>query len=212
MFHTESAEGGGSTSFQMDAPITFIPAMLDGSCGTSPSKHKQTVLGMVFMETMIMARNMWCIPEMIRSMINMGTMQSMLGSWRNTRDFILQCMLALIETCMLIMVFPAFLVMPGLAFTVLCIGSASVVTMISWPLYGEQVIRCTAKGQQNDDCMDERWIYINGAMTRFGFSIQLQSLADNILRIATINCAPNVCNYLLFLVVRSLEFIIKLAA
>jgi hypothetical protein len=86
------------------------------------------------------------------------------------RDICLQMMLSLIEICILVMVVPCFLAMPGMAFTCMCCICAFTIMLISWPMNGEQVVRCVAKGRAMENqaqYADERWVYINGAMTRY---------------------------------------------
>lgn len=152
--------------YSSSSAVTFIPAMIDGSCGTSPVMHRYTPMQMMLNDMRIMAQNMRCLPEMMGSMMSLGMMQSTLGSWRNLRDMCLQVILTVMEMWMVVMMLPAFLAMPGLAFAVWCCICTMTIATLSWPLKGDQVIRCTSKGQQSDQHADERWVYINGAMTR----------------------------------------------
>lgn len=120
-----------------------------------------------------MVQNMMCIPEMMGSMITMDMMMGMLGSWVNIRDMCLQMMLCMMEICMMVVVIPFFLAMPGMAFMYLCCICACAIMMMCWPMNGERVMRCEAKEsrerpeRQREECADERWVYINGSMTRY---------------------------------------------
>jgi hypothetical protein len=153
--------------------VTFIPAMMDGACGTSPTIQRMSSMQIMMMDMKVMAQNMKCIPEMIGSMMNREMMTGMLSSWMNMRDMCLQMMLWVIEMCMMVMVIPCFLAMPGVAFMCMCCMCACAIMMLCWPMNGERVMRCEARGskerpeRQREECADERWVYINGAMTRY---------------------------------------------
>ena len=153
-----------------NSSVMFIPSMMDGSCGTSPTMQKMSSMQMIMMDMKVMAQNMICIPEMIRSLMNTDTMQKMCSSWMNIRDMGLQIMLYIIEMCMMVMIIPCFLAMPGMAFLCICCVCVCTIMILCWPMNGDQVVRCMADGmpsENQDKFTDERWVYINSAMTRY---------------------------------------------
>jgi hypothetical protein len=202
-FRRNSAEEGIKSSKSCLTPspaprsantaITFIPAMIDGSCWTSPAMHKKTPMQAIFYEMRIMAQNMRCIPEMMGSLLSLKMARNMFRSWIDVRDICLQVILATTEMWMLVMVLPAFLTMPGLPFMVLCCICACAIAMLAWPLKGDQVITSAGKGQQTDQFADERWIYINSIMIRYRPSQNPPNDANR--PIATTKCDPISYNY-----------------
>jgi hypothetical protein len=161
-----------------NSSVTFIPAMMDGSCGTSPTMQRMSPMQMMMMDMKIMVQNMMCIPEMIGSMMTMDNMMDMMGSWTMMRDTCLQTMLCMIEMCMVVVMIPCFLMMPGMAFMCMCCMCGCAILMICWPMNGEQMMRCAGRGQQMDQYADERWVYINGAMTRYEISHSILSSSN----------------------------------
>ena len=149
--------------------VTFIPAMMDGSCGTSPTMQRLSLMQMIAMDVKVMAQNLMCIPEMVCSMLTLEMVFSMCDSWTNTRDLCLQTILCTIEMFMIVLVIPCFLAMPGIAFMCTCCMCACAIKVLCWPMNGVRVMRCIANGktkENQDKFTDERWLYINGAMTR----------------------------------------------
>ena len=67
--------------------VTFIPSMMDGSCGTSPAVPKLSAIEMLIGDVNVMLRNWTHIPGMmIRSIMNM-----------RLTDMCLQMMLSMME-------------------------------------------------------------------------------------------------------------------
>jgi len=166
----KSMNSSSPSPLPSNSSVTFIPAILDGSCGTSPTMQRMSSTQMIVMDIKVMAHNMICFPEMIGSLITVDKMTSVFGSWINLRDICLQMLLCVMEMCMVAMVIPCFLAMPGIAFLTMCCLCAFAISLICWPMNGEQVMRCVAKGQVMDSQVqyaDEKWVYINGAMTRY---------------------------------------------
>jgi len=155
------------TPLSSSSSVTFIPAMMDGTCGTSPALQRMSPMQMLMMDMKIMAQNMICIPEMIGSMMTTDNMMETMGSWTMVRDTCLQTMLCVAEMCMLCLALPCFMMMPGMAFMCMCMMCAAVIMMMCWPMNGEQIMRCAAQGQMMDSYPEERWVCINGAMTRY---------------------------------------------
>lgn len=56
-----------------DCSVTFIPSMMDGSCGTSPAVQKLSTMEMLIGDVNVMVQNRTHIPGMMMgSIMNMG--------------------------------------------------------------------------------------------------------------------------------------------
>ncbi|KAL3423690.1 hypothetical protein PVAG01_05437 [Phlyctema vagabunda] len=159
------------------AGVTFVPAMIDGSCGTSPVSYRQTPIHLFWNDVKLMAHNLDCIPEMARTICTLETVRDVFETWKSARDILLQILLAIVQICALSIVIPAYLFLPGAAFLGGCITLACTVAILSSPLKGRRVVR--NKGYIDMEYSDERWIYVNGSMTSHNqLEKQLTKLSD----------------------------------
>lgn len=150
--------------------ITFIPAMMDVSCGTSALDCRLTPMQMVMADVKAMARNgVRCFPSMLRSTITRQSGMSLFATWTNVRDYFLQTCLSMIEISMLgsMCMIPLMMALP--AMVVVTMGAICICSILalSVPLNGKQVLQSRMPADHpTDEFSDEHWIYVNGMMTR----------------------------------------------
>ncbi|RDW71720.1 hypothetical protein BP5796_07754 [Coleophoma crateriformis] len=147
----------------MDSSVTFIPAMIDGSCGTTPLSFRETPLQLLLNDLKIIGQNFACVPEMARSLCTLKSVKDLFESWRAFRDLLLQILLALIEIVALVMAVPMFLALPGGLFLGGCLIFGCVVALLSMPLKGSRILRNRHYAEGEFD--DERWVFVNGSLT-----------------------------------------------
>jgi len=150
--------------------VIYIPAMMDGSCGTMPMHHRQSPVQIMMREMRIMAQNtMICLPDMVRSMWATHTsgrnmMMSMGGM--DMVEACTQAMLGVMELCYMMFLVPACMMLPGFFMVPACLACAAMIYMLCWPMNGDQVVRCPCPTLGSEATADERWVCINGSMTR----------------------------------------------
>jgi hypothetical protein len=153
-----------------DGAVSYIPAMMDGSCGTMPMHHRQTPMRIMMRELKIMMQNVViCVPEMLRSMWfheMSGRRMIMSMSGLDIMDAYLQIMLGMMEMCFVTLFIPAFIMLPGFILASACAVFAATIALMCWPMNGDRVIRCPSSTLHSEETADEKWIYINGSMTR----------------------------------------------
>jgi hypothetical protein len=87
------------------------------------------------------------------------------------RDTTLQVLLAVLQLWVLVLAIPAFLLLPGILFAAMYFIGTFLNTALLWLLKGNRV--CPSSQQEfpnSDEFSDERWIFINGSMTRYARS------------------------------------------
>ena len=157
---------------QSASGVTFLPAMMDVSCGTMPISRRQSGMTMILTDMRIMVQNIIdCYPDMIRSLWAMDLGRSVMGSIKimDMVDLGLQMILGMMQIFMMMAMVPACMMLPGVMLLPACMTYVGVCMMLCWPLNGETVMRCSCcKQRAPDDIMaEERWIHINGSMTRY---------------------------------------------
>lgn len=156
-----------SPAMMTDAPVMFIPGMMDASCGTSPTHHRNPPMRMMLDDMKVMLQNMQCLPEMAMSMWSMEFGSSMIMSWMDIRDICLQMMLLMVEMCGMMLCLPMMMCLPGMVCLPMYVLFAGIIALFAMPLNQDQVVQTPMPpGRNMDDFMDERWIYMNGSMTR----------------------------------------------
>jgi len=161
-----------------DIPITFIPAQIDGMCGTTAPCNVQMPMSLMREQCMAFVRSMSCMPTMMRSLFSMGMMKEYMRSPMACRDLMLQCCLGMMQMCMMMAMVPVMMTMPGIMVMMGMMVCWMMVMMCMWPLNkGERVMKMIPQGmtmREGEECADECWIYVNGMMTRY-VSPHLQS-------------------------------------
>jgi len=148
--------------------VTFLPAMVDASCGTSATHHRQTTAQMFLNDLRIVTQSVRCIPQMARSVLSMKFARSIPRSVPDIWDICLQGILSILEFWALIIAVPAFLYLPGIVFVPLCGVFIALVRVLSWPLNKSPLVR-TSRGLKDSTRVfpEETWMFIPGSATRY---------------------------------------------
>jgi hypothetical protein len=147
--------------------VNFIPAQIDGLCGTIPAHHKVATLGLVMDDLRVLIQNISCLSAMAKAACSANVLRSLFKNPADARDTILQLCLASIQVCVLAIALPAFLSLPGFLFIGLVNGLWALTLAMTWPLSGPRVlISEREKAPMIGEFSDERWIYVNGMMCR----------------------------------------------
>ncbi|KAI9744100.1 MAG: hypothetical protein M1818_002252 [Claussenomyces sp. TS43310] len=171
-----SAESAGSDLQPEQNPPTvtesvvdFIPAQIDGLCGTCPSRQKQTSRHVFLTDLLVLFQNIGYVPRM--AMLSYAPKR-----WRSTPSLAgetaLHCSLALAQVCMLSTAVLCFFLLPGLVLATWVALCWIVTAALSWPLNGPAIVRIMPgkAAPMTEDFSDECWLYINGMMTRHAMS------------------------------------------
>jgi hypothetical protein len=90
-----------------------------------------------------------------------------IGEWKDVRDIALHVLLIIIEFWGTVVILPAFLVLPGIVFSILCVMSAGVIAVLTWPLHGSRVVSSGKERKNNlEQISGVKLLYINGSITR----------------------------------------------
>ena len=158
---------GTQSSAISGSAVTFVPGMMDGSCGTSPVHYRNTLMRIMLDDMKVMAQNMHCLPDMVMSMWSMEFGKDMFMTWMDIRDCGLQMMLLTVELWGMMCAIPMIMYLPGMISMPMCALIACCIAVLSMPSNGDQMMRSSMpSGRSSDEFPDERWICINGSMTR----------------------------------------------
>lgn len=157
-----------SSQVKSSVKVNFIPAQIDGLCGTFPAHHKQAPSQLLFRDLGVIGQNLRCLPAMAMSMLSKKALRNHFGKSIDARDTLIQILLAVAQVWMAAVALPAFLLLPGLMF-VSCVAACWLfTTALTWPLYGSAVVMSDLKETPISQVLaDERWIYVNGMMCRY---------------------------------------------
>jgi hypothetical protein len=76
-------------------------------------------------------------------------------------------LLVIVEFWGIVIILPAFLVLPGILFTIVYVMGAGLVAVLLWPLHGSRVVSSRKERKESqEEFAGEKWLYINGSMTR----------------------------------------------
>lgn len=157
-----------STHMLSGASVTMIPAMMDKSCGTSSVYNRMTPMRIMMDEMRVMLRNMSCVPDMMMSIWSMQLDMGMFSTWMDMRDACLQMMLMIVECWAMMFCMPMMLYMPGIVSMTMCVALTCCIMILAMPMNGKRVVRCSMPSARGmDEFSDEKWIFVNGAMTRY---------------------------------------------
>lgn len=149
------------------AVVTLIPSQIDGLAGTSAQMYRQSSLQLARKELKVMLQNVRCLPKMATSASVAELKKEYLRSYGTTKEMALQACLMGVETWFLLVMVPLFLCAPGAVFVVAACVVAGLVGMLARGLNGRRVVK-SGKGDSSmvDEFADERWLFVNGIMTR----------------------------------------------
>jgi hypothetical protein len=155
------------TTLKANTPMTYIPPLIDGACGTVLRAEQPTA--MLFWEdakAMVRAG-----PAFSRSLWNQVLCSGNNMSWADMTDVCVHVTLTLLELTMMVNFIPVFLFLPGFFFVVWLGFCLMLIAGLSRIVNGKnRVIRCAAgsdgwmMGQESED---ERWIYVGGMDLRY---------------------------------------------
>ncbi|KAM0323724.1 hypothetical protein ACHAQA_008661 [Verticillium albo-atrum] len=154
-----------SAGKQTCPPVTYIPALIDGACGTLPLAQKP-VLGLLRDNL----RDLWAMAPELRAALR-GSLIRRPGerlSGAQVKDIAVQTCLSIAEVGMLLAVVPVWLFMPGIVFATWVAMSLAVVFGLSWLLNEDSVIiSCDGSDSlaMDSETEDERWIFVSGIGT-----------------------------------------------
>lgn len=143
--------------------VAFIPAQIDGLCGTSPSHNSQTPMQLLMADLRILMQNIRCIPSMTRTMCSPKVLQNSLGATAGVRDVIIHCSLAIMQVCMVFLALPMFVLLPGFIYTACMTMCWAIMALMLQPLKGSRIVTSSRDclPAMREDFSDERWIFVN---------------------------------------------------
>ncbi|KAM7201565.1 hypothetical protein V8F20_004793 [Naviculisporaceae sp. PSN 640] len=170
------------------SPMTYIPPLCDGACGTTP-RSQMPMMELMMQDMMTMVRMM---PTICWAMV----MQRRHMSWADMGHMMLQIMLACMEMCMMVCAVPMYMMLPGAMFA-LWMGVCCMMCMaMCWMLNGKEMMhQCVVgskswmMGQESDD---EKWMFMGGMgmSSRHCHSTTLPILSKLFSRAMTCICMP----------------------
>ncbi len=147
--------------------VNFIPAQLDGLCGTMPTHHKQAASRLLWGDLRVLFQNLGCLPAMAKSTCSTKVLRNLFKHPVDARDTILEAFLAIVQIWLLATALPAFVSLPGLLFAGFMNSVWLLTLAMIWPLSGPRVfVKEREKAPMTNGFSDERWIYVNGMMCR----------------------------------------------
>ncbi|KAK0644177.1 hypothetical protein B0T16DRAFT_417260 [Cercophora newfieldiana] len=152
---------GNGASGMKSSPVTYIPPLCDGACGTLP-RSQQGVMGMLRREMMEMVGMMpgmgWAA---MRQCMGMRMGMGMGMSIGDVRDVMMHGMLACMEMGMMMAGLPICLMMPGMVSMMWMACCALVVIGMCRMINGrEQMCQCSEGAGQEVE--DEKWMFVGG--------------------------------------------------
>ncbi|KAK4206166.1 hypothetical protein QBC37DRAFT_329280 [Rhypophila decipiens] len=170
------------------SPMTYIPPLCDGACGTTP-RSQMPMMELMMQDMMTMLRMM---PTVCWTMV----MQRRHMSWADMAHMGMQIMLACMEMCMMVCALPMYMMLPGAMFT-MWMGVCCMVCMaMCWMLNGKEMMhQCVVgskswmMGQESDD---EKWVFMGGMgmSSRHCHGTTLPILSKLFSRAMTCICMP----------------------
>lgn len=140
------------------APLTYIPPLCDGACGTTP-RSQVPMMEMMMQDMITMVRMM---PTICWAMV----MQRRHMSWADMGHMMMQIMLACMEMCMMVCAVPMYMMLPGAMFAMWVSACCMMCMAMCWMLNGKEMMhQCVVgskswmMGQESDD---EKWMFMGG--------------------------------------------------
>ena len=147
------------------APMTYIPPLCDGACGTVP-RSQQPMWAMMRQEIMCMMRMM---PNICWAMLT----QRKHMSWPDMGETMMHMLLTCMEMCMMAMAVPMWMMLPGAMFAMWMGCYVMMVMAMCWMMNGkEQMHMCnfdsSSEGWMMGQDMDnEKWMFMGGMGMRY---------------------------------------------
>lgn len=149
------------------AMVNFIPAQIDGLCGTMPNLQRREASGILWGDIRLLIQNMGCLSAMVKTACSAKVLRSLIKDPLDARDTLLQCCIATLQIWILVIAPAAFICLPGLVFAGFFNTLWLLMLAMTWPLSGPRIwTNGQEKAQISGDFSEERWIYVNGIMCR----------------------------------------------
>jgi hypothetical protein len=147
--------------------VNFIPAQIDGLCGTIPAYHRQAASLLLWGDVRVLIRNLSCLPAMVKATCSTTVLRNLLKDPIDARDTLMQACLAIMQIWVFVVAIPAFITLPGFLFAGFMNAAWLLTLAMTWPLSGPRIlIQEQEKAPMTNEFSDERWIYVNGMMCR----------------------------------------------
>ncbi|KAK1754246.1 hypothetical protein QBC47DRAFT_429907 [Echria macrotheca] len=185
---TMASKQTSQSSSSSQAPMTYIPPLCDGACGTLP--RAQQPLGAVLRQELAQAAQ--ALPKLGWAMFTRPGGRS----WRDMVDMAMHTLLACAEMCMLVVAVPLWMMLPGAMFAAWMGFCAIVVASMCRMLNGRgQLHQCAAGSEgwmMGQDGDDEKWLFVGGMgmSARYCHRTTLPMLAKLFSRPMTCVCVP----------------------
>lgn len=153
---------GAVNGSMKSSPMTYIPPLCDGACGTLP-RSQQGMMGMMRRDMSDMMGMMpamaWAAMRQCMGMRQMGLGPSM--SMRDMGDMMMHMLLACMEMGMMVAALPVCMMMPGVVVMMWMTCCTLVVMGMCRMINGrEQMCQCSeGSGQEVDN---EKWMFVGG--------------------------------------------------
>ncbi len=150
------------------APVTYIPPLIDGACGTVPRAQLA-----VWPSLRHDIAEMWKImPGLFRAAWGECLPRLRGRTWADYGDVLTHLALSFVEVYMLVSIIPLWVALPGVMFAgwlALCTAAVYGLSRLLNGAARDQIIKCSSgsdswmMGQEIDD---ERWIFVGGMGVR----------------------------------------------
>ncbi|KAK4165654.1 hypothetical protein QBC43DRAFT_234986 [Cladorrhinum sp. PSN259] len=143
------------------APMTYIPPLCDGACGTVPRSQQQSMWSMMREEMMCMVKMM---PNICWAMLT----QRKHMSWADMGHMMMHTMLTCMEILMMVMAVPMWMMLPGAMFAMWMGCCAMMVMAMCWMLNGKDQMHMSSPESASEgwmmgqDMENEKWIFMGG--------------------------------------------------
>lgn len=157
-----------SPSLAMANAIEFIPSQMDVHSTTTTEAARTSPLRLFTQDVVVLITKLRYLPWTIYPFLTLDPNAELSLSFRGVRDIVLQSWLFILGMALVFAV-PAFLILPGAMFIGVAAIYFTLICIAAWPMHGPKLVyskmdeSTVAKAQQHEN---ERWIFVNGILTR----------------------------------------------
>jgi hypothetical protein len=152
--------------------VTFIPALIDGLCGTNPPHTQSSPLALLWSSLVVLLRTMAEFPSMLWHALTLKTMRAYASSPTDLRDLAIMCMLGCMQMMLFVGIIPMMLCLPGLMavpiLALMLVANEAGCWVVNGGQRGMTWVRGVAgtKDGCGEEFEDEAWIFVPGPGTR----------------------------------------------
>ena len=148
--------GGHMSSSPSSCPVTYIPPLCDGACGTTPRAQQMSTMAMLRRDLAMMLPTM---PRMCSAVLTRRRYMS----WADLGHSAMQAVLSCVEMGIMLAALPMYLMLPGVMFAMWMGGCALVVMAMCWLMNDSsaETHHCMA-GCDGNVADDEKWLFMSG--------------------------------------------------